>query len=425
MNKTIYSVPDVIPASTQVLLAGRDRNNQKKNYVLSDRSVAFVGCPGCGKTTQLLKVINSLDKNPKAVTVVLDIKKEYIRKCFHPGDVVLSLYDIQGIPSENQVRWNLLKEAFLDTHPEAILKEIAGIVFKEAIEHTDKKEFPEAAMLVFYGQLVHIYKNCNGILPYTSELIRKIETASDNEIIESVKKHAELFGLRNLLAPETNVTSFGIRMHLQTVLADTFPIGSNFCADNSRFSIRQFMHEGHGHKLFLVFDIENRKSSASMVRLLLDLALKEPLADDNVEENDKIRYNFVLDEYAYLPSGLEYLDFAKDMGRSKAVRIYSGFQTFSQLKKLYNGKIESAMNDMSGYGDIVVFTPHDSATRDLVVSRGGTEISSYTTIDMLCNVHTECREMPVVLPDLLNELKRGEAVVLPNEGRPFWFYFEK
>lgn len=114
---------------------------------------------------------------------------------------------------------------------------------------------------------------------------------------------------------------------------------------------------------------------------------------------------------------------AKDVGRSKGVRIYAGFQNFSQLKKLYNGRVESAMNDIAGYGDIVVFKPHDQATRELVESRAGTELAEVTTIDLLCSVHTECREMPVVPPEVLNVLGCGEAVILPNVGRPFWFRF--
>lgn len=425
LNNNIYIVPDIMPMAAQVYLHGKDRNSQKKMYTMSDLSAAFIGCPGCGKTTQILKIVDQLEKNTEAVTVILDIKKEYVQKCFKPGDVVLSLYDIAGIPKENQVRWSLMKEAFLDTHPEAVLKEIAGMMFKDAIEYSENKAFPKAAMLVFYGQLVHIFKSCNGKLPFTSELIRWIETVSDATIESNVRKYAELFAVSDLVSAKPNITSYGVRMELKTVLLDTFQIGSNFCDDNSKFSIRQFMHEGQGHKLFLVFDIENRKSSESIVRLLLDLALKESLSGDNVNDGDMKRYNFVLDEYAYLPCGLEYMDFAKDMGRSKGVRIFSGFQTFSQLKKLYNGKNEVAMNDLAGYGDVVVFKPHDAATREMVESRSGTEMAEITTIDLLCNVHTECREVPVVMPEVLNNLRRGEAVILPNEGHPFWFKFDK
>lgn len=425
MNKNIFTVPEKMPSSMQVSLSGKDRNNQKKSYVLSDRSTAFVGCPGCGKTTQLFKVVNQIGRNSYGVTVILDIKKEYIYKCFRPGDVVLSPHNVPGLPEENHVKWSLMKEAWIDTHPEEVLKEISAMLFKDAIEHSENTVFPKAAMLVFYGQLVHYFRNCKGRLPFNSDLIKKLLTVSDAEIMDNVKKYADLFAIQDLLSKKTNITSYGVRMELKAILLDVFPIGSNFCADNSRFSIRQFMKEGYGHRLFIVFDIENRKSSEAIIRLLLDLALKESLTGKNVEDSDMTRYNFVLDEYAYLPSGLEYLDFSKDMGRSKGVRIYGGFQTFSQLKKLYGGKIESAMNDIAGYGDVIVFKPHDAATRELVVSRAGTEIASITTIDTLCNVHTETREMPVVSPDVLNGLRCGEAVILPNEGRPFWVHFDK
>lgn len=425
IHQNIYTVPEITPSSVQVSLSGRDRNNQKRNIVLSDRSIAFIGRPGCGKTTQLLKVVEQIGRNPHGVTVILDIKKEYIYKCFRPGDVVLSLHNVPGIPAENHVKWSLMKEAWLDTHPQEVLKEVAGMLFKDAIEHSENKAFPKAAMLVFYGQLMCAFRDCKGKLPFNSELIKRILTVSDAEVMDDVRKYAELFAVQDLLSKKTNITSYGVRMELKTVLLDTFPMGSHFCADHSRFSIRQFMHKGGGHRLFLVFDIENRKSSEAIIRLLLDLALKESLSGDNLQSSDKTRCCFVLDEYAYLPSGLEYLDFAKDMGRSKGVRIYSGFQNFSQLKKLYDGKMENAMNDIAGYGDVVVFRPRDDATRDFVVSCGGTETVGMTTIDVLCNVHTETREVPVIPPEVLNGLKCGEAVILPDEGRPYWFSFDR
>ena len=421
-SQTIYHVPDGTVSSTSITLAGFDRNNQTKQYVLSDRSVAFVGSPGCGKTTQIFKVVDQLHWNPDGVTVVLDIKREYVKKC-RPGDAVLSLYDIEGVPAGCQVRWSLMREAYLDSHPEVVLKEIAGMVYRNAIEHSENKAFPEAAMLLFYALLLHIFKNSHGRLLSNKELIKRILSVKQAEFVEMISKDEELAPVRTFLPDKLNVTSFGIMMEKQAVLLETFLLDSNFCHDDSDFSIREFIHEGRGRTLYLVFDTESRKSSQTIVRLLLDIAMKETLAGENIAATDRTRYNFVLDEYAYLPSGLEYLEMVKDVGRSKGIRIYAGFQNFSQLKKLYDGRVESAMNDIAGYGDIVVFKPHDQATREMVLSRAGTEQAEMTTIDLLCNVHTECRELPVVPPEVLNALDCGEAVILPNVGRPFWFRF--
>lgn len=424
-NNNIYTVPESIPTATQICLNGQDRNNQKKKYVVSERSVCFLGCPGCGKTTTILKALNEVSQNPMAVTVILDMKKDYVKKVFQPGDVVLSLYDIEGIPKKSQAKWSLLYEAYNDTHPEIVLNEIAGMVYQSAIEGADNKAFPVSAKLIFYAILIHLYKSSNGRMPSNKELILKAEAISPTELIESINKYEELAAVRNLITEKQNVTSFGILMEKARVLAELFVKNSNFCHNESNFSVRDFIHLGKGHKLFIVFDIESRKSSEGIVRLLLDIALKEALAGDDLEENDMTRFYFVLDEYAYLPSGLEYLDLAKDMGRSKGVRIISGFQNFSQLKKLYGGKIENAMNDAAGYGDVVIFKPHDDATRDFVASRAGTEIKEITTIDAMCNVHTDAKEMPVVPSSVLNSLKCGEAVILPDVGRPFWFHFDK
>lgn len=421
-SQTIYHVPDVKATLTSITLSGFDRNNQTKQYVLSDRSVAFVGSPGCGKTTQIFKVLNQLTRNPEGVTVVLDIKREYVKDC-KTGDAVLSLYDIEGIPAGCQARWSLMREAYLDSRPEVVLKEIAGMVYRNAIEHSENKAFPEAAMLLFYALLLHIFRNSHGQLPSNKELIKRILAIKQEEFMETITRDQELAPVRAFLPDKPNVTSFGVMMEKQAVLLETFLLDSNFCHDDSNFSIREFIHEGKGQTLYLVFDTESRKSSQTIVRLLLDIAMKEALSGENITDTDRTRYNFVLDEYAYLPSGLEYLEMAKDVGRSKGIRIYAGFQNFSQLKKLYDGKVESAMNDIAGYGDIVVFKPHDQATREMVLSRAGTELAEVTSIDLLCNVHTECREMPVVPPEDLNALDCGEAVVLPNVGRPFWFRF--
>ena len=76
MNKNIFTVPEKDSSHMLITLLGKDRNNQKKRYVLSDRSTAFVGCPGSGKTTQLCKIVNQVGKNPHGITVILDIKKE-------------------------------------------------------------------------------------------------------------------------------------------------------------------------------------------------------------------------------------------------------------------------------------------------------------------------------------------------------------
>lgn len=173
VNKNIFTVPEKDSSHMLITLLGKDRNNQKKRYVLSDRSTAFVGCPGSGKTTQLCKIVNQVGKNPHGITVILDIKKEYIYKCFQPGDVILSMHNLPEFPDENHVKWSLMKEAWHDTYPEEVIREIAAMLFKNAIDHTENNAFPKAAMLVFYGQLVHYFRSCNGKLPFNSELIKK------------------------------------------------------------------------------------------------------------------------------------------------------------------------------------------------------------------------------------------------------------
>ncbi len=182
-SKNIYEVPETIPETVAVRLKGEDHYGIDKDLLLSDLSTLFIGSPGTGKSTAIKKCITELAKNKRGATIIFDLKGEYLGSCFDPStDVVLSMYDLPNIPKANQVRWSLLKEAVLDSHPDQALKELAQMVFVDAIDHSDNKAFSTAAMLVFYSQMLHIFRTSKGKIPFTNQLIEKILSVSDIEI---------------------------------------------------------------------------------------------------------------------------------------------------------------------------------------------------------------------------------------------------
>ena len=425
-SKDIYEAPEMIPETVAVRMKGEDHYGIARELLLSDLSTLFIGSPGMGKSTAIKKCIAELAKNKRGATVIFDLKGEYLEACFDPStDVVLSMYDLPNIPKVNQVRWSLLKEAVLDSHPDQALKELAQMVFVDAIDHSDNKAFPTAAMLVFYSQMLHIFRSSSGKIPFTNQLIEKILSVSDAEIEQSVKKHTDLFGVQDLISRNTNITSFGIKMEMRTVLMEIFVKGSNFCTSDSRFSIRDFVRNGHGHKLFIEYSFNERESSASIIRLLLDLAMKEALSRPCVKKGDMTRTNFIFDEYAFLSSGLQYLDALKEIGRSKGCRLYGGFQNYNQLMKMHDGRADLAAEELAGFSNVVAFNLHDKATIENLVGRAGTEECEITHIDALCNVLTEVQRVPIVNDDDLTSLGRGEVIVFPNTGRPFFFKLAK
>ena len=425
-SKDIYAVPETIPETVAVRMKGVDYYGIDKELLLSDLSTLFIGSPGMGKSTAIKKCITELSKNKRSATVIFDLKGEYLESCFDAStDVVLGMYDIPNIPKANQVRWSLLKEAILDSHPDQALKELAQMVFADAIDHSDNKAFPTAAMLVFYSQMLHIFRTCKGKIPFTSQLIEKILSVSDAEIEQSVKKHTDLFGVQDLISRNTNITSFGIKMEMRTVLMEILVNGSNFCTTDSRFSIRDFVRNGYGHKLFIEYSFNERLSSASIIRLLLDIAMKEALSRPCITLDDPTRINFIFDEYAFLSSGLKYLDALKEVGRSKGCRLYGGFQNFNQLMKMHDGRADLAAEELAGFSNVVAFHLNDKQTIENLVGRAGTEECEITHIDALCNVLTEVQRVPIVSEDALTSLGCGEVIVFPYTGRPFYFKLAK
>ena len=201
-----------------------------------------------------------------------------------------------------------------------------------------------------------------------------------------VRKHSDLFGVQDLISRNTNITSFGIKMEMRTVLMSIFVRGSNFCTSNSRFSIRDFVRNGHGNKLFIEYSFNERESSASIIRLLLDLAMKEALSRPCIAADSPIRINYIFDEFAFLSSGLKHLDALKEVGRSKGCRLYGGFQNFNQLMKMHDGRADLAAEELAGFSNVVSFNLHDKETIENLVGRSGIEECEITRIDALCNV---------------------------------------
>lgn len=426
-STNIYTVPNTVPTSCGLSFSGFDRYHYPHTIHFPDLSTLFIGAPGKGKTVVLRQVLNQLDTNPNSTTIVLDIKGEYY-KLANKNDVILSMYDLKDTMG-TCVKWDMLKECYMDAHPETYLLEFARMVFKDAMENSKEPFFPTSAMLVFYSQLYYLYRYYanSKYPPSTANLISTIRSVTDKQIVASVnlyKKH--LGGIKNLIN-ETDATR-DIRSVLESTLSSTFVLGSNFCAEGSNFSIRQYMRSNVINKrLFIVYDFNHRESSGSMARMLLDLALKEVIGGEDLQTGDTTRYNFLLDEFAFLPCGLNYLEPSLNFGRSKGVRLYGGLQNYSQLAKLYNGKEHTADSTFAGFSNVVCFKPNDEKSIDAIVRRAGSEECSITTCSALGEVSTRFESTHTISEHDLTTLDTGDTIILLDYtvqgNRPFWFHY--
>lgn len=430
MERNIYTVPRIEEKKYRTFgrLYGKDYYKNATEIMIPELSTLFLGAPGCGKSTQIKKIIKQLSKNPDSINIIFDIKQEYLPVLYEPGDYILTMHNIEGYPDEAQVQWSFLKEAYLDTEPEDVLHEIAGTIFENAIKESQSPAFPEAAKQLFNAQVISIYRKCieQNILISNRELIEIICNNTEADIKKLVEQFPDLSHSMKLLSEKKNVTAFGIQMELEEVMNKVFMQSSksNFFSYDSNFSIREFIHEGRGKKLFIMLGFHQRKITEEIVRLLIDIAMKESISGVDLRDEDQTRYNFFLDEYAFLPE-LNYLDVAKNLARSKGVRIYAGIQNISQLKAMHREEEQKAMDDIAGFSNLVLFNSNDPETVKFVKERAGEEYRTSMYVDALCNVHTDSRLEPLLSDRDIYDLRTGEAFIIPNEGRPFWFKFDK
>lgn len=156
-------------------------------------SIGFFGVSRSGKSTQIKKLMRSTVNNPDCLNIVFDIKGEYARELYKPGNKVLSLHDKQGYNTE---RWNIMREILSSPYPHTTAAEIADIVFSEAIRRSTQPFFPKSARTIFESFLrFMVYKHSDNP-PTNKQLIQSMLSFSADKLIEEFSAFPELGGIK-------------------------------------------------------------------------------------------------------------------------------------------------------------------------------------------------------------------------------------
>ena len=207
-----------------------------------------------------------------------------------------------------------------------------------------------------------------------ADLIGLFENSDRAEIYELLVAADGLMSAASHLDPESSRSASNVYASIQERMNDVF-IGDIAEApseggDGYGFSIREYMHGPDGRALVLDYPYREGESTTPLFRLLIDLAAREALDDE-----DRGSY-FVLDEVAQVPA-LSRLDELVNVGAGRSIQVLVTLQSVAQLRDGYGRDAAEAI--LSGFLSVILLRCGDSASVEFARERIGTQFVERTS----------------------------------------------
>jgi hypothetical protein len=289
----------------------------------------YIGAPGSGKTTALLKLIRQIfAKNHKAL--IHDSKGDYTAK--FPGGMLIAPWDARGSP------WLVA----LDVRDKQGAEEFAALI------PVDEKQpmWGNAARQVFVGMIVDLQQR-KGLTWGWKDLYQQL-TISDDAVMEEIMDRCNPLGKAIFSGAE--VTTAGILINLKADLAwiaNLADAWGNPDGKNGFSLIDWLMNEKPKNpQLILVNNARYSrmvKGYSTAMMSLLNSRMNSPEFDDS---RDRILW-LIFDELPQL-GRIPNIETYIEMGRSKGVRFWGGFQNISQMYEIYKKQLTDSLLSMVG-----------------------------------------------------------------------------
>jgi hypothetical protein len=402
---TVLEGADILPASP----GGRVDSSD----AALGKHFLFLGAVGSGKTNAIKLLVRKLraEARPGDVFVFFDTKGDYQRAFGQAGDAVVG-------PGGKQV-WNVFADLPPKGDPELEdhVHEIASTIFGQLTEGGGPNAYFAYAARDVFGAVLLAMRN-SVANPSNAELCAELG-CSAAELSELLLAHEDLAAAAVSLEGSGGQ---GVLAFLRQATSAAF--GGQF-RERGEFSVRSFVRDKGRRALFVEYDLAIGARLLPVYRVLIDMALKEALEIGRAALSHGPvtgRVFFILDEFALMPA-LSHLGDGVNFGRELGLRFIVGSQNVHQVFSSYGP--DAGRSILSGFGTVIALRLLDTASRELVRQRFGTNRKQLlVSAPVRSNPdHQEVVTGSVIEDWVLSGLGVGESVVVPHQGLPFRYAF--
>lgn len=361
-------------------------------------NILINGVTRYGKTFLTGKLYELLEKE-NTQSIIFEVRSDYLKKYYQPGDKVLTYSNIEGYSS---FMWNIIEEIRSSADPKKEIDSLADYLIdckgsgvqNDAFWINSAKEVFKACLYTFYQK--------NGYVS-NKEVFDFIVKSDVNEIREHILCSKEMAYVANtILSPDDPKMVHSILSFLRLPISK---IGGNFRSDSGKDTLRSFIN-GEYKRLFIVFDNKYAESQSNFIAFFL-----RRIVDSKTGRPDKQRHTLMLlDEISILGKDFGLLEGATLGLGTSSLQIIAITQSIGKLYNIcnVNNTAQNVSALLSGFATQICFNSSDPESENHFLTPFGNAVVRTANVTGIASIDIEDKEVPFY--SLASKLDVGEFI---------------
>ena len=400
----------------------------KRGNIVIDRyntGMMVLGAPGSGKTELIKQIIYQFPKKRDYAWIIFDPKGDYYEEFGTERDIVLSVYG-------SNYGWNIFWEIEPKRAKTDII-EMAKEIFPMENHSEDKfwvvtsQQLFSAFVTVLYREAVRTFdvkgNKMKELLPTNESFMDFINKLTIEKAYNLLMTQEDLRSVAEYINPKAMKQASGVWSNFYSRLNELF-IGDFYKTTNRKqMSIRDYIANPRGRKLFIEYNVETGEAVAPIFRLLIDRAIKYSFSRENThgKNGERRKKFFIIDEFQLIPKLKRYQELV-NFGRSYFITSVIGIQSIAQVIEKYNRDTTNAI--VAGHAYLFALRSYDKESTDLIRSRIGKKMAwQKEATSKVVHGHStnagdrySMLEYSPVSEEHIRTMKPGECMIITPDG---------